>query len=171
MAIESGERIVVGLDHSECSHQALQWAMGEAERTHRPLSLVHVWHWTNDAVTVPSFHNGPAPRHRELGWRLLHQAADGARKRGIEVGTHLIEGSPPEALLDASSGAAMLVVGSHGRGVFTRALMGSVAETCLHRSLCPVVVVPTPVEHSAPGKDGRSRRADRVQSPPEATAK
>ena len=47
------DTIVVGIDGSEASNRALNWALAEAERSKRSLLLVHVWHWTSDAIGSP----------------------------------------------------------------------------------------------------------------------
>jgi len=135
------DTIVVGVDHSACSRQALAWAVAEAQRSSRPLLLVHVWHWGGDAIVSPL---APAnlPEHGEAGRALLRRCAADIRAQGVEVSTKLLEGPAASALVDAAQGAAMLVVGSHGRNTFANALMGSVSKACVHRSACPVVVVP-----------------------------
>ena len=52
--------------------------------------------------------------------------------------------SPVEALVEASRTAALLVLGSRGRGGFLGVVLGSVGQQCLNRSACPVVIVPHP---------------------------
>lgn len=54
------------------------------------------------------------------------------------------------ALLDASAGAELLVVGNRGHGGFVGALLGSVSQHCLHQATCPVVVVRGAQRPSAP---------------------
>lgn len=44
-------------------------------------------------------------------------------------------------LLDAATGADLLVVGSRGHGGFAEALLGSVSQHCVHHASCPVVVI------------------------------
>jgi len=58
---------------------------------------------------------------------------------------------PDSVLLEAAKDSALLVVGSHGRGVFSDLLLGSVSERCVRHAKCPVVVV-----HR---EDQRGRRA------------
>jgi nucleotide-binding universal stress UspA family protein len=59
----------------------------------------------------------------------------------IPVSTLVAEGNPARALLDASEGADLLVVGSRGHGGFTGVLVGSISQQCVHHAKCPVVVV------------------------------
>jgi len=136
------DTIVVGVDHSECSQEALRWAVDEAHLSGRRLLLVHVWQWGGDAIVAPLAPVG-LPEQAESGRSLLRHHAQEIRAKGIEVTTKLLEGSPVAALVEAAQGAEMLVVGSHGRNTFATALMGSVSKACVHRAACPVVVVPT----------------------------
>jgi nucleotide-binding universal stress UspA family protein len=59
----------------------------------------------------------------------------------IEIISRVVEGNAARALLDAAEEADLLVVGSRGRNGFTEALLGSVAQHCVHHATCPVVVV------------------------------
>lgn len=59
----------------------------------------------------------------------------------IPVSTLVAEGNAARALLDASEGADLLVVGSRGHGGFTGVLVGSVSQQCVNHAKCPVVVV------------------------------
>nr|WP_295118318.1 universal stress protein [uncultured Leifsonia sp.] len=51
-------------------------------------------------------------------------------------------GDPGQALVDAASAAALLVVGNRGRGGFRSLLLGSVSSHSAHRAVCPTLVVP-----------------------------
>ncbi len=147
MASPLADVIVVGVDGSEHSEWALDWAIEEAARTGRTLRLVHAWHWTADAMSIPAReHHGHGARHR--GRELLDRCAAHAGRR-VTTTTHLVEGSAADALIHAADGAAMLVVGSHGWGFLRRTLLGSVSEECVARASCPVVIIPGP-ERVAP---------------------
>ena len=74
----------------------------------------------------------------------LDEAEALAAARGITVERKLENGSPAYALIDASEGADLLVVGSRGHGGFTGLLLGSVSAACVHHAHCPVVVVRPP---------------------------
>jgi nucleotide-binding universal stress UspA family protein len=60
---------------------------------------------------------------------------------GLEVEWLAVPGNPAEVLIEASRGAALLVVGSRGVGGFMGLMMGSVSTQCVHHSHCPVLVV------------------------------
>ena len=83
------DTIVVGIDGSEASNRALNWALAEAERSERSLLLVHVWHWTSDAIGSPMSLIG-MPDSRTSGRRLLSGAAARAKSRQVAVATRLI---------------------------------------------------------------------------------
>lgn len=140
MTATDQDTVVVGFDASRNSSWGLDWAISEAARSSRSLLIVHVWNWTSDVVGSISSEDGASPS-RHMGHRLLSHAANEARKAGVPVRTSLTHGCPADMLCDASVGAAMLVVGAHGRGPVVRTFLGSVSRACLEKSTCPVVVV------------------------------
>jgi nucleotide-binding universal stress UspA family protein len=135
------ETIVVGIDGSECSEQALRWAIHEAGTSGRPLLLLHTWHWRTDAIASPLSLVG-APDARKAGRHLLVRAAAQARRHGVTATTRLLEGAAATTLAKAAEGAAMLVVGSHGHRGMSRVVFGSVSQGCLQHARCPIVVIP-----------------------------
>jgi nucleotide-binding universal stress UspA family protein len=139
------ETIVVGIDGSPCSDQALRWAIREARVSGRPLLLTHVWHWRTDAVASPMSLVGTSDA-RKGGRHLLDRAATLARRHGVTATTRLLEGAVPTTLAKAADGAAMLVVGSHGHSRLAKVLIGSVSRGCMQHAHCPVVVIPSDLE-------------------------
>jgi nucleotide-binding universal stress UspA family protein len=136
------ETIVVGLDGSRYSDRALAWAIDEAHRSGRHLLLVHAWTWRDDVMApdVPPVGGSNAQR---TGHALLSAAAGQASEQGVVATIHLLEGSPAaELVIGVAQSAAMLVVGSHGRGRIGQAFLGSVSRGCVEHATCPVVVVP-----------------------------
>jgi nucleotide-binding universal stress UspA family protein len=144
-----GDTIIVGIDGSPGSEHALDWAIAEAQRSGRPLSIVHVWHWSTDAVAIPMSLVG-APDTRKAGRALLVRAANHARRHGVATTVRLLEGSPSRQLIKAAEQCAMLVVGSHGYRSLTSMLLGSVSRSCLQHAHCPVVVIPPEAPVPAP---------------------
>ena len=59
----------------------------------------------------------------------------------LRISYRVEEGSPTEVIVDAAVGCDLIVMGTHGRGGLSRAIMGSVAEHVLREATCPVVTV------------------------------
>ena len=137
------ETMVVGVDSSECSDGAVDWAAQEAVRTGRRLLLVNVWHWSSDVVSF-----GDTPDACAGGKRSLRRAYLRATSHGAVTSSRLVEGQAAAALTEIAKDAAMLVVGAHGRGWLGRTLIGSVSKGCVQHASCPVVVVPARVPNS-----------------------
>ena len=133
-------RIVVGVDGSEGSHRALEWAVAEAARWEATLTIVHAWRF-GVSPTDPN----AAEATRRI-WRAAQHVVDHevafARDGGVDATGTLILESAARALIDASTDTELLVVGSRGRGAVAATLLGSVSQACLRHAHCPVVVVP-----------------------------
>lgn len=135
------DRIVVGIDGSECSDEALRWAVDEATRTGAELELVHAWSYPypNDR------HAGSDPRHemRVDAMRMLEAAERRARTQCPHVRVHSVvsEDNPAKAIIDAGRSADLVVVGSRGRGGFAALLLGSTSRTVLQHASVPVALV------------------------------
>ena len=135
--------IVVGVDGSEPSCAALQWAVAEAARRRTPLEVVNAY---RDAEVVLPF--GPATtsdheRREQMSSSLLDHMIAGAvgPARPPQIETISSPLAPAAALRDAAATAALLVVGSRGRGGLRGLGLGSVSLQCVHHAACPVVVV------------------------------
>jgi nucleotide-binding universal stress UspA family protein len=136
-------RVVVGVDGSEECKPALDFAFAYADRTNAPLTAVHVLH-----TLAP----GPPYASRYVGDRYAGELSKAepiideflsvhVRKHpGVEVSREIVAGSTGRVLCDASEQAALLVVGSRGRGAFQSLLLGSVGQAVLHNARCPVVI-------------------------------
>jgi nucleotide-binding universal stress UspA family protein len=138
----SGGRVVVGVDGSPESVEALRWARGQAQLTGASLQVVTAWH-------VPVLLGYPSPGAYQLatvdwegGARAAQDSAVAAAGE-LPTGTEraVVQGHPAQALCEAAEGADLLVVGSRGHGGFTGMLLGSVSEHVTAHSPCAVVVV------------------------------
>jgi nucleotide-binding universal stress UspA family protein len=143
MNAEAGT-IVVGVDGSDSSLHALAWAAEQAAAERRPMTLVHAV----GAVTPAYLHASLIPT-RELIAQLRaegQEVLDAARAKAlstspdVEVREIFEFDDPRDLLLRMSEDAAMLVVGSRGRGTLRRLLLGSVGVALVRHSHCPVVV-------------------------------
>ncbi len=141
--------IIVGVDGSDHSRRALNWAVREAVRHHVPLTVMTVYpHAVRPATEV----YWPVPIYPEndsdlelarTGVReLVDKVAGEIGETVPEVTVEVARGDAAEELVRASRDADMLVVGSRGSGEFAKLLMGSVSSKVAHHATCPVVVVP-----------------------------
>lgn len=143
-------RIVVGVDGSTCSINALRWAIRQTQLTDATLDAVIAWQYP---VAVGGIGWAPATGmddtdYGELAAKALGTAiAQVAPPSSVRLRQLVVEGNAAQALLDAAKGADLLVVGSHGHGGFADALLGSISHRCVRHARCPVVVV-----HSAKSK-------------------
>jgi nucleotide-binding universal stress UspA family protein len=138
-------KIVVGVDGSPSSVDALRWAVSEAELTGDTVEAVIAWQYP-----VAAGGYGWAPVVMDDGINLqaaaeqtLTDAIDqvAGADHAVKVERRVAEGYAPSLLVDASAHADLLVVGSRGHGTFTDALIGSVSQNCAHHAKCPVVIV------------------------------
>ncbi|MGW4528304.1 universal stress protein [Amycolatopsis sp. NPDC004378] len=135
--------IVVGVDHSAVSVAALRWAADEGAKSGRQVVALRAWTFEpvyDLGAAVAGTPQTVADRER----RQLDEVVGPVRDEhpGVTIRAELVEHSATVALEEASKTAAMLVLGSHGRGRLLKLLVGSVAEHCLREASCPVVVIP-----------------------------
>ena len=133
-------RIVVGLDGSASSLDALAWAARQADLTKSSLEIVMTWEWPSSlgwAVPVPDNFD-PEEDVR----KALETAVAGVRAEhpDVNIDPRVVSGHPAPILVEASKGADLLVVGSRGHGEFVGMLIGSVSEYCATNAHCPVLV-------------------------------
>ena len=143
--------IVVGVDGSEASHEALRWATEEARLRDTRVVAVHVWAFVPPtpigdpgmlpmpAVDFP----GQLDAEREAALAELEEALAAAFPAGVpaEVESRLAEGDAAEVLVEEAATAELLVVGSRGRSGIASVLLGSVSRHVVSHAPCPVVVV------------------------------
>ncbi|WP_040685090.1 universal stress protein [Nocardiopsis halotolerans] len=172
---EHSARVVVGVDGSDHSRAALEWAAAEAVRRRVPLRIVH-------ALGMPLIVSANAGYARfdpteEISGQadeVLTSAAEHARRvqPSVVVETETAMEEPPLALLSHSRVHDLIVVGTRGLGAFASVFVGSVSVRVAAQAPCPVVVVPshgpspetTSLRRIVVGVDGspNSRRALRL---------
>jgi nucleotide-binding universal stress UspA family protein len=137
--------IIVGIDGSEHSRRALEWAIHEAAIRQAPLTVLTV----NQAVV--GYGGGPveypgdedrADKSREAAQKQTDTILDSAGSRPPSVTVRAVTGFPAEEILRAAVGADMIVVASRGVGGFAPLRIGSVAHHVTHQARCPVVLIP-----------------------------
>ncbi|MEW2522043.1 universal stress protein [Actinacidiphila alni] len=134
--------LVVGVDGSESSRHAVDWAVDEAVRQNVPLRVLHAYLWERYEGSAPGRGTGRGPA-RARTERILADAAERARRRapGLEITADVLAQDPETALTEAGRGAFAVVTGHRGRGDLAGMLLGSVSLTVAARAECPVVVV------------------------------
>ena len=145
--------VVVGVDGSPGSVQALRWAARQAVRVERRLSVIHVWEYLPPAISSSlgwTFTDWPAEMaaaQRRLSFSLQKAFGDLAHGEGtwtvngLTVHAELREGSAGPVLCAAAHGASQLVVGARGHSRAVGVLLGSVSRYVIARAPCPVTVV------------------------------
>lgn len=135
--------IVVGVDGSAASKDALAWAARQGQLTGARVEAVMVWHVPTSAygapIASPTDYDFGAQAQHVLEATVAEILGDGPK---VEVLIRVVEGHPTPKLLAAADGADLLVVGSRGHGAFRGMLLGSVSAHCITHAPCPVVVVP-----------------------------
>lgn len=136
-------RIVVGVDGSEGSRQALQWAATEASERGSTLDVVHTYEpftigleGISSAEQADEVLNAPRRSAEALVARLV-DGLDGLDATGHAIESH----NAARTLVEESKGADMLVVSSRGLGGFKTLMLGSVSQQCAHHAECPVVII------------------------------
>jgi len=148
---------VVGLDGSDCAANALEWVVANVDGRGAAVELVTAWqapvtgaYPMSAPVAVPfddsALHDAAAHDVTEVA-KTLSDRVD------LPIDATVGHGGPAEVLLEASESAALLVIGSRGRGGFTRLLLGSTSTQCATHASTPTVVVPG---------DAEPKRAERI---------
>ncbi|MEW2548252.1 universal stress protein [Streptomyces sp. NPDC047002] len=132
-------RVVVGVDGSPSSKEALRWAVSQAKDTGAVVEAVIAWD-----VPVTGW-PAAVPSRQFAAWAAgtLDETVEDVLGAEVPVTVRRAArgGHPAKVLVDAARGADLLVVGSRGHGGFAGALLGSVGLHCARHAPCPVVVV------------------------------
>ena len=141
------QRIVVGVDGSEHSRRALEWAFDEARLRKASVEVINAWEPPfivayGTAPVSATAYEGTA--YEDAAVSLIDEMISAAHPIDLEgrIEKIAVRGSAAWALLEVAKGADMIVVGSRGRGGFTGLLLGSVSHQVAQHAHCPVVVVP-----------------------------
>lgn len=133
-------KVVVGVDGSESSIEALRFAARVAPALDARVHAVGCWHF-------PEMYAGYVPPDFDAfeasAAKVLAEAIDKAYGPDAPEGltTELVRGPAPEKLVEAGAGARMLVVGRRGHGGFLGLHLGSVSSACVAHADCPVLVM------------------------------
>lgn len=160
MNSEGQRTIVVGVDGSKGSQEALRWAQREAELHGSRIHAVRAWEpyagaWASPLGGFPAAawsHSDAAHDALAELEKFIDRTIDG--HNGVVVEASSVIGNPARMLMEIAERdqAEMLVVGSRGLGGFGRLMLGSTSEQCATHAHCPVMIV-RPVEAPKKGEN------------------
>jgi len=143
-------RIVVGTDGSETAAEAVSQAVDLAKLAGAQLSIVSAYEPVSKRRIQSEQEGAPPDVQYEIGPRedvnlVLEAAAAAAKKEGLEVQTHPVEGGPADAILNIAeeTDADLIVVGNKGMTGARRFVLGSVPNNISHHAPCSVMIVRT----------------------------
>jgi len=134
------EKVLLATDGSKDAALAARAAVDVCEGTGAELHVVHVWFNVPTARLSPFMRTELHKRGNELLEEGVKRVEDAG---GLVTDTHLVEGRAADEILDLTGqiGADLVVIGSRGLGTVGRIALGSVSETVIHHSRCPVLVL------------------------------
>jgi nucleotide-binding universal stress UspA family protein len=145
MTVPVVRRIVVGVDGSTASAEALRWACREARLRGAHVHVVQAWEPTDRHVASYAWparvpvQTDPSDCGITAARDDLKRLVDSIDERGVVVNAEVVEGLPARFLLDRANGADMLVLGTASHSAARTA--GPVIRACVNRAPCPVVVI------------------------------
>jgi nucleotide-binding universal stress UspA family protein len=160
MSVPAVRRIIVGVDGSTESVEALRWACREAPLRGAEVSAVHVREEVHHNVASYAVHAVPEQDGFSLDELVNSVQADQADD--LEVRTEEVDGLAARVLLDRCQGADMLILGTSSDSPGAGRSAGPVIRACLRRAACPVVVISAPripAQRRAPESHIRTRAA------------
>ncbi|WP_329268334.1 universal stress protein [Streptomyces sp. NBC_01451] len=152
--LSAGNGIVVGIDGSEASREALRWATRQAHALHTDVVAVHAWEPTGPRLApyAPVSARPTPAEQRERAAQLLSSTLREVFGPRIDSAVHavVVEGPPARVLLQQARGALLLALGRSPRGSYDQLATGPVARACLRQATVPVVAVPAPQWPASP---------------------
>jgi len=140
------ERILVPVDFSDCSLDALEYATVVAQQAKASLLLLHVLEPVSYGLDFTLGHSRTREQVRETWTKRLEELAASLMVTQVPVKSQLRGGHPADSILDSThtQPCDLIVMGTHGRRGISHAFSGSVAEAVLRKALCPVLTVRNP---------------------------
>ncbi|WP_029068296.1 universal stress protein [Jonesia quinghaiensis] len=136
--------ILVGVDGSQASLHALDWATEVAARCDASITIA--CSYSLPTFAAASLDGGYAALDdstiQEGARMVLSNAADRVKARNVPVTAQIATGDPAGALVELSEGHNLVVVGTRGRSGFAERILGTVSSALPAHAKCPVVVVP-----------------------------
>jgi nucleotide-binding universal stress UspA family protein len=140
------ERILVAVDFSDCSLDALEYAALVAQRSKASLTLLHVLEPISYGLDFTLPHRATRESIKAGHTKRLSDLVSALTTAGVPSEFLILGGLPTDSILDAArtQTADLIVMGTHGRRGLSHALFGSIAESVLRKSSCPVLMVRSP---------------------------
>ncbi len=140
--------LLVGIDCSDCSHRAVDYAANWARIASARMYVVHIIEWSPFSFNTPQ-ENEKRHQRREAELARAHSQildpilAD-LKSKGVAAEGVVRHGHPAETLsaLSAELNATNIIIGRKGQSPIKAKLFGSVASTLVQISDCPVTVIP-----------------------------
>ncbi|MFI7742469.1 universal stress protein [Kocuria rhizosphaericola] len=140
----TGDRIIVGVDGSDSSKEALREGARLAQALDAPLEAISCWHdpilYAATNRTIPEL---KPEAFRADSQRMLENTLEEVfgQDRPVQLSTRLLHGRPAELLVEESKNARMLVLGRRGVGGVLGMVLGSVSSALVAHAHCPVLIV------------------------------
>jgi nucleotide-binding universal stress UspA family protein len=140
------ERILVPVDFSDCSLDALEYAVVVAQQSKASLMLLHVLEPVSYGLDFTLSHIRTREQVRESWTKRLEELAFSHQHSNVPVESRLRGGLPADSILDSAQTLPcdLIVMGTHGRRGISHTISGSVAEAVLRKAPCPVLTVRSP---------------------------
>lgn len=144
------ERILIPVDFSDCSREALGYGLFLAKHFGANVDLLHAWTAPSYvspylAVRIETTEDGPETLETVARREAAAQMAailDGVEiPEGVELGTRIEFGIDSDVIQTTAKDYDLIVMGTHGRAGLPHFFMGSVAEKVIRSSVVPVVTV------------------------------
>jgi len=140
------KRMLVPVDFSDCSLDALEYGALVAQRSNASLKLLHVLEPVSYGLDFTLPHIAQRESSKTAITKRLSDLASTLASVGLATDFLIAGGLPADSILDTARAQSVdvIVMGTHGRRGLSHALFGSVAESVLRRSSCPVLTVRSP---------------------------
>jgi nucleotide-binding universal stress UspA family protein len=144
-------QILVGVDGSPESREALIWAAQHAELVGGTLRVVYAWSPpVVEALGLPPLMDWEPLRERAEDFPAAFARETLGDDPGINIVPMAVRGTPAQVLVEASDQADLLVIGSRGLGGLKGMVLGSVSHHCAAHAHCPIVIFHRQRHHQRP---------------------
>ena len=137
--------VVAGVDGSDHGREALRFALSEAALRGASVTALRTWSipplTTTGVGIIPAYEVVRDELAEGTAAELAQSVEEASSEGSVEVELEVVQGDAAGALVERSAGAALVVLGSRGRGSVAGPLLGSVSQGVLHHAQCPVAVV------------------------------